>query len=215
MALYPWFARDLSLRPMPDTMRHMISLGDDVFKLLDEPSRAFMRESHAMANTAVDVKETPMSYQFVADLPGLGRDEIKVQLENGNTLVISGERHRETKTGEPGDKYHRIERSTGKFMRRFTLPENAEVDKIGAQCKDGVLTVTGGDEGAVFVAAAWRRREYIRRCSRAECFLGELPQADEGGIVVAEGGLIRRSSGEMKGGIFVAAGGERDEGSGD
>ncbi|GBG89194.1 hypothetical protein CBR_g48902 [Chara braunii] len=114
-----------------------------MLRTLDEPRRTFVRESHAMANTAVDVKETPTAYQFVADLPGLSREEVKVQLENGNTLVISGERHRETKTGEAsGDKYHRIERSTGKFMRRFTLPDNAELDKIGAQCKDGVLTVT-------------------------------------------------------------------------
>ncbi|GBG93180.1 hypothetical protein CBR_g60132 [Chara braunii] len=140
------FGRDSVLGSMADTMRQMTTmLGDDMFKMLDEPSRAFMRESHAMANTAVDVKETPTAYQFVADLPGLSREEVKVQLENGNVLVISGERHREktTKGGEGGgEKYHRMERSSGSFMRRFTLPENLEVEKIGAQCKDGVLTVT-------------------------------------------------------------------------
>ncbi|GBG89190.1 hypothetical protein CBR_g48897 [Chara braunii] len=143
MALSPFYSRDASLWAMPNSMRQMMSLGDETFRMLDEPGRTFVRESRAMANTAVDVKETPTAYQFVADLPGLSREEVKVQLDNGNTLVISGERHRETKTGEAaGDKYHRIERSTGKFMRRFTLPDNAELDKVGAQCKDGVLTVT-------------------------------------------------------------------------
>ncbi|GBG93379.1 hypothetical protein CBR_g67427 [Chara braunii] len=143
MALYPLFAHDAGLGSMADTVRQIITLGDEMLRTQDEPGRAFVRESHAMANTAMDVKETPTAYEFVADLPGLSREEVKVQLENKNVLVISGERHRETKKGEAGGvKYHRIERSTGKFMRRFTLPENAALDKIGAQCKDGVLTVT-------------------------------------------------------------------------
>ncbi|GBG92657.1 hypothetical protein CBR_g56622 [Chara braunii] len=141
MALYPFF-RDSNMGSLADTMRQMISMGDNMVRGLDEPTRAFMRESSAMANTSVDVKETATAFQFVADLPGLSREEVKVQLEDGNTLVISGERHRETKEGEPGAKYHRMERSTGKFMRRFTLPQNVEVEKIGAQCKDGLLTVT-------------------------------------------------------------------------
>ncbi|GBG41132.1 hypothetical protein CBR_g83145 [Chara braunii] len=142
MALYPLFIPEPAMETVVDTFRHVISLGDDVFTMLDEPSRTYVRESQAMANTAVDVKETATSFEFVADLPGLGREEVKVQVENGNALLISGERHRESRKGEPGDKYHRIERSTGRFMRRFVLPENADLDKIGAQCKNGVLTVT-------------------------------------------------------------------------
>ncbi|GBG91526.1 hypothetical protein CBR_g52560, partial [Chara braunii] len=127
-----------------DPWRWLASLGDDVFEKLDEPSRSYVRDSQAMAKTAVDVKETPTSYEFVADLPGLSREGVKVQVEDGNKLVISGERHREPRKErrEAGEKYHRVERRMGKFMRRFTLPEDADVNKIGAQCKDGVLTVT-------------------------------------------------------------------------
>ncbi|KAL5707527.1 hypothetical protein ACHQM5_018421 [Ranunculus cassubicifolius] len=64
---------------------------------------------------------------------------IKVQLEEDNVLVISGERKREEET--EGAKYLRMERRIGKFMRKFTLPENANVEAISAVCQDGVLTV--------------------------------------------------------------------------
>eukprot|EP00475_Leptophrys_vorax_P027177 TRINITY_DN3874_c0_g1_i1.p1 TRINITY_DN3874_c0_g1~~TRINITY_DN3874_c0_g1_i1.p1 ORF type:complete len:124 (-),score=21.18 TRINITY_DN3874_c0_g1_i1:153-494(-) len=93
-----------------------------------------------MAATAVDVKETPEAFKFVADLPGLRKEEVKVQVEDNNLLTISGERSREVK--EETEKFHRVERSTGKFLRRFRLPENVEVDKISASSENGVLTVT-------------------------------------------------------------------------
>ncbi|GBG70665.1 hypothetical protein CBR_g7966 [Chara braunii] len=137
--------------------RQVMSLGGDVFNLLDEPSRfAFFQpeEAQAAANTAVDIKETPTAYEYLADLPGLSRKDVKVQVENGNILVITGERNRETKKkrgeggeegeeGEAGDivKYHRLERRMGKFIRSFTLPSNANLGKISARCKDGVLSV--------------------------------------------------------------------------
>ena len=108
--------------------------------VLLRPMQNFFRETSAVANTAVDVKETPEAFHFVADLPGLKREEVKVQLEEGNVLSISGERSREEK--QKSDKYHRVERSTGKFLRRFALPQNAMVDQISAKCENGVLSVT-------------------------------------------------------------------------
>ena len=62
------------------------------------PMKTYVRDTHAVsANIAVDVKETPQAYEFVADLPGLKREEVKVQVEAGNVLTISGERTREEK----------------------------------------------------------------------------------------------------------------------
>ncbi|KAM0036467.1 putative small heat shock protein HSP20 [Helianthus debilis subsp. tardiflorus] len=104
------------------------------------PSRAYVRDARAMAATPADVKEYPNSYVFIVDMPGLKSGDIKVQVEDDNVLVISGERNREEE--KEGIKYVRMERRIGKFMRKFALPENANTDKISAVCQDGVLTVT-------------------------------------------------------------------------
>ena len=78
-------------------------------------------------------------YVFVIDMPGLKSGEIKVQVEDDNLLVISGECKRED---DKDGKYLRMERRVGKFMRKFALPENANAIAIAAACQDGVLTVT-------------------------------------------------------------------------
>lgn len=104
------------------------------------PSRAYVRDARAMVSTPADVKEYPGSYEFVIDMPGLGSGHIKVRVEDDNMLQISGERKREEER-ELG-KYLRMERRVGKFMRKFLLPENANIEAISAVCKDGVLTVT-------------------------------------------------------------------------
>jgi len=110
-------------------------------KTRNNPSRVYMRDAKAMAATPADVIEHPNAYAFVVDMPGIKGDEIKVQVENDNVLVVSGERQRENKENE-GVKYVRMERRMGKFMRKFQLPENADLDKISAVCHDGVLKVT-------------------------------------------------------------------------
>ncbi|KAL3681331.1 hypothetical protein R1sor_024287 [Riccia sorocarpa] len=102
-------------------------------------ARNYVRDAKAMGNTAVDVKELPDSYVFVADMPGLKSGDIKVQVENDNVLTIGGERKREEATEQT--KYLRMERPAGKFLRKFTLPSNAKMDAISATCTDGVLCV--------------------------------------------------------------------------
>ncbi|PON32797.1 Small heat shock protein HSP [Parasponia andersonii] len=94
----------------------------------------------SFANTQVDWKETPESHVFKVDLPGLKKEEVKVEVEEGRVLQISGERSVEEE--EKSDKWHRVERARGKFLRRFRLPENAKLDKVKASLDDGVLTVT-------------------------------------------------------------------------
>jgi len=76
-------------------------------------------------------------------MPGLKSGDIKVQVEDDNVLLISGERKREEEKEEKeGVKFLRMERRVGKFMRKFVLPENANIDAISAVCQDGVLSVT-------------------------------------------------------------------------
>uniref|UniRef100_A0A0E0BWT3 SHSP domain-containing protein n=1 Tax=Oryza meridionalis TaxID=40149 RepID=A0A0E0BWT3_9ORYZ len=97
-------------------------------------------DTAAFANARIDWKETPESHVFKADLPGVKKEEVKVEVEEGNVLVISGQRSKEKE--DKNDKWHRVERSSGQFMRRFRLPENAKVDQVKAGLENGVLTVT-------------------------------------------------------------------------
>ncbi|GER46968.1 18.2 kDa class I heat shock protein [Striga asiatica] len=102
------------------------------------PSSA--REASAVANTRIDWKETPEAHVFKVDVPGLKKEEVKVEVEDNSILQISGERSKEKE--EKSDTWHRVERSSGKFLRRFRLPENAKLDRVKAAMEDGVLTVT-------------------------------------------------------------------------
>ncbi|KAH6824992.1 HSP20-like chaperones superfamily protein [Perilla frutescens var. hirtella] len=97
-------------------------------------------EISAVANARIDWKETPEAHVFKVDVPGLKREEVKVEVEDGSILQISGERNKEQE--EKNDKWHCIERSSGQFLRRFRLPENAKLEQVKAAMENGVLTVT-------------------------------------------------------------------------
>jgi HSP20 family protein len=92
-----------------------------------------------LPSAAVDVKETADALHFVADLPGLKKEEVKVMVE-GHVLSISGEKTRQE--NKNGDTWHRMERTTGKFMRQFQLPKSSDLGNISATSVDGVLTIT-------------------------------------------------------------------------
>lgn len=97
-------------------------------------------EVSTVARANVDWKETSDAHVFKADLPGLKKEDIKIQVEDGRVLQISGERTKEEV--DKNDKYHRVERQSGKFVRRFRLPENAKMEDVSARMDNGVLTVT-------------------------------------------------------------------------
>ena len=73
------------------------------------------------------------------ELPDVAREDIDLRVEN-NTLTISGQKKRDKDVKE--EQYHRIERTFGAFSRTFTLPPTVDAGKIGAEFKNGVLTVT-------------------------------------------------------------------------
>ncbi|XP_068644099.1 18.2 kDa class I heat shock protein-like [Aristolochia californica] len=110
------------------------------FNTLATSGTSLSNEASQLANTRIDWKETPEAHVFKADLPGLNKEEVKVEVEEGRVLQISGERRKEKE--EKNDKWHRVERSSGKFLRRFRLPENAKLDQVKAAIENGVLTVT-------------------------------------------------------------------------
>ena len=86
----------------------------------------------------VDIYETAGEYVVTAELPGMGRDDIQIQVREGK-LVVKGVRPVRNATCE---QYHRVERGRGPFSRTFTLPAPIEVDQISADLRDGLLTIT-------------------------------------------------------------------------
>ncbi|GJN05886.1 hypothetical protein PR202_ga23557 [Eleusine coracana subsp. coracana] len=112
---------------------------DNMFRSI-VPAASSDADTAAFAKARIDWKETPEAHVFKADLPGVKKEEVKVEVEDDNVLVISGERSKEKE--DKNDKWHRVERSSGQFMRRFRLPENAKVDQVKAGLENGVLTVT-------------------------------------------------------------------------
>lgn len=85
-----------------------------------------------------DVFETNKEIVFKLELPGLKKDDVKVSIEN-NMLLIYGERKFEQEIKK--ENFHRVERSYGEFMRRFTLPNYVDPHKITAEFKDGLLMI--------------------------------------------------------------------------
>ena len=113
---------------------------DNMFRSIVPSAASGDSETAAFANARIDWKETPEAHVFKADLPGVKKEEVKVEVEDGNVLVISGQRSREKE--DKNDKWHRVERSSGQFLRRFRLPENAKTEEVKAGLENGVLTVT-------------------------------------------------------------------------
>ena len=87
----------------------------------------------------VSISENEQSFSVNAELPGVKKENIHVDLEE-NSLTISGEK--KFKNEEEKDNYHLVESSYGSFSRTFYLPENTSKEKIDAKFEDGVLLVT-------------------------------------------------------------------------
>jgi HSP20 family protein len=86
----------------------------------------------------VDIHEEAERFIVVADLPGVSGKNIEVTADKG-VLTIKGERNSEKKTSTDG--FERVERATGSFLRRFTLPESVDAEAIKATHVNGVLEV--------------------------------------------------------------------------
>jgi len=88
---------------------------------------------------AVDIFEDKDAVKIVVELPGVKPEDVKLSLEN-NLLTIRGEKKQEAE--ERNERVHRYERSYGSFERAFVLPSTVDGEKISAEYRDGVLTVT-------------------------------------------------------------------------
>jgi HSP20 family protein len=87
---------------------------------------------------SVNVREGEFAYHVDVDLPGVKKEDIDVDIKDGQ-LIISGERHFKDEVKE--EDYYKVETSFGKFSRTFNLPDDADIEQVDASYDEGVLEV--------------------------------------------------------------------------
>ena len=134
MRLVPYIRRsETPSRVWPEASRFL----EDFFS--DFPFSALALRNGDQWIPAVDILEKDGNLILRAELPGMDEKEIDLKLE-GNVLTLKGERKLEK--DEKKSNYHRVESFHGSFSRSFTLPDTVDLDKIAAEFKNGVLSVT-------------------------------------------------------------------------
>ncbi len=138
MSLIPWQRSELTSWP---SFSRLTSLRDELDRLFETPVTQWANASRFLSGAvpALDVHEDKDNYIVKAELPGMKKEDIDVSLQDG-VLSISGERKSEEST--ENTTLYRSERFFGRFQRTVKLPASVSADKIKAQYKDGVLTVT-------------------------------------------------------------------------
>ncbi|HEX7126266.1 MAG TPA: Hsp20/alpha crystallin family protein [Thermodesulfobacteriota bacterium] len=126
-----------------DPFRDLAVLHERMNRLFDETlSRTRTGEPSELTGNwspAVDVYENADRYVVVAELPGLTKDDVQIELKD-NVLTLKGERKFADEFKD--QTCHRMERAYGQFVRSFSIPAQVEAGKVEARFKDGVLTVT-------------------------------------------------------------------------
>lgn len=114
-----------------DEMPGMRSLQEAMNRFLQEPAQRPW-------TPPVDIVETENDLLLRMDAPGIEMKDVEIRLEN-DTLTVRGERRFEQPEGKG---YHRIERSYGNFARSFSLPNTVDTEKVRADYRNGVVTIT-------------------------------------------------------------------------
>ena len=125
-----------------DPFRDLNILQERMNRVFEDAAGRSWKSDEPSATTswspAVDIYETENEIIVQAELPGVERKDITLNLEN-NVLTLKGERRFEKESNQ--DNYHRIERAYGTFSRAFSIPTLVDDDKIRADYKDGILKI--------------------------------------------------------------------------
>jgi HSP20 family protein len=125
-----------------DPFRDLVSIQDRMNRLFEQTLSRSRGEEGVTATTwtpAVDIYETADTIVMKAELPGVTREDIHIQID-GSTLTLKGERRFARDVQE--ESYLRIERAYGSFHRSFALPATVQQENVRAVLKDGVLELT-------------------------------------------------------------------------
>jgi HSP20 family protein len=123
------------------SLNPLVQLQQDINRLFNMNSATDDDSSIVYARDwapAVDIREDADRYVVLADVPGVNPEDIEITMEN-SVLTIAGERRADS--DEQASGFRRIERVRGRFLRRFTLPQSADGDKITARSAHGTLEV--------------------------------------------------------------------------
>ena len=118
---------------IPSRTRNLDKVFNDMFEF-----PVFRCENNQTLAPRVNIKEDDEQISMVFEVPGMGKDEIKINVKEG-VLTLSGERKVEHEENQNG--YVRAEFQAGSFKRSFTLPDTVNTEKIQADYKNGLLTV--------------------------------------------------------------------------
>ena len=125
-----------------DPFRELNLMQERMNRMFDDAGRGWRGDEPSSTTTwspAVDIYETDNEIIVQAELPGVDRQDIALNLEK-NVLTLKGERRFEKETKQ--ENYHRIERAYGGFSRSFSIPAMVDEDKIKAEYKDGILKIS-------------------------------------------------------------------------
>jgi HSP20 family protein len=121
-------------------MRNLLSFQEEMNRMFDQFFRGGSSGEASWGQFTwtppVDIYETDDALVLTADLPGVSKDEVSIEIHQ-NTLMLRGERKREA--GVNDDHYHRVERAYGPFQRSFVLPTMVDQEHVQATYHDGVL----------------------------------------------------------------------------
>jgi len=128
-------------RPTWPSITRLADLSDEISRIFDSSLNGYSRASQLLGawTPPLDLYEDKENFVLKAELPGVNKDDVSVSIQDG-CLSITGERKSETHKEDT--EVHHTERFFGRFQRSVTLPAAVAADKVKAQYKDGMLTVT-------------------------------------------------------------------------
>src|SRR5437867_2803257 len=116
-----------------DSLRDLLTLHEQLGQLVGADAPGW--------TPPVDLYETAQEFVLTAELPGLSRRDIEIQADEFR-ILIRGARAAAPQGDVPCEQYHRVERGHGRFSRAFALPDAIDVERVSADLKEGLLTVT-------------------------------------------------------------------------
>ncbi|ESR44770.1 hypothetical protein CICLE_v10003298mg, partial [Citrus x clementina] len=114
----------------------MFAITEDPFKVLEQTPLTIPKGRR--------LDGAPTAHVITIDILGMKKNEVKIEVEENRVLRVSGERKSDDyyKEGVEGEKWHRAERTFGKFWRQFRMPMSADLEHVKVHLKNGVLRIT-------------------------------------------------------------------------